>query len=99
ADTYKIILSITTHLKPNDDYFFNMDLKDNKFTSDYLNASYYDENEVKKMDKRYNLFENKYSKNYIMSDFIRLNEIKIMKLIRKFLTKDDLKEIEHHEKQ
>ena len=99
ADTYKIILSITTHLKPNDDYIFNMDLKDNKITSEYLKESYYDDKEVKKMDKGYYLFENNYSKNYIMSDFIGLNEIKIMKLIREFLAKDDLTELEHHEKQ
>ena len=67
-DTLLTILSITSTMPENETYIYNMDLKDNKSTSIYLNENYFDEREIKKQDKGFYLFENNFSKNYIRSE-------------------------------
>lgn len=97
-DTLDIILSIES--RTDEPYLYNMQLKDNKENSTYLNEKYFDDNHIKKIDKGTYLFENNFSKNYITSDFYELNRLKINKLIREFLRTDDQqKEIESKEKQ
>lgn len=97
-DTLKIILSIESNIQ--ELYIYNMQLKDNKDDSTYLNESYFDDNHIKKIDKGYYKFENNFSKNYITTDFHELNRLKINKLIREFLKSDDEKmEMESKEKQ
>lgn len=97
-DTLRIILSIESRI--DEPYQYNMQLKDNKKESIYLNETYFDENHVKKIDNGAYLFENNFSKNYITTDFFDLNELKINKLIREFLRDDnDQVEMENKEKQ
>lgn len=97
-DTLDIILSVESRI--NEPYQYNMQLKDNREDSVYLNESYFDDNHIKKIDKGAYLFENNFSKNYITSDFYDLNRLKINKLIREFLRSDnDQQEIEYKEKQ
>ena len=97
-DEMMIILSITSSI--DDEYQYNMYLKDNKETSKYLNEKYFDDKEIKKIDKGAYLFENNFSKNYITSHMYNINHLKIMKIIREDMR--DMKpsdEFENKEKQ
>lgn len=85
-DSFEIVLSIKKTI-PNE-YDYNLKLKDNTSTSVYLSPKYFDEDEIKKIDKGAYLFENNYSKDYITNDFHELNTLKILKLIREFLHSD-----------
>ena len=85
-DSFEIVLSIKKTI-PND-YDYNLKLKDNTSTSIYLSPKYFDEDEIKKIDRGAYLFENNYSKDYITNDFHELNNLKILKLIREFLHND-----------
>ena len=97
-DTLKTILSIESRI--DEPYLYNMQLKDNKEHSTYLNEKYFDDDHIKRIDKGDYLFENNFSKDYITSDFNGLNRLKINKIIREFLRDDDEnKEIESKEKQ
>jgi len=97
-DTLDVILSIESRI--DEAYQYNMQLKDNKEDSIYLNEKYFDDKHIKKIDKGDYLFENNFSKNYITSDFYDLNRLKINKLILEFLrTDNEQKEIESKEKQ
>jgi len=97
-DSLDVILSIESRI--DEPYQYNMQLKDNKENSIYLNQTYFDDDHIKKIDRGVYLFENNFSKNYITSDFYGLNRLKINKLIREFLrTDDEEKEIEYKEKQ
>src|SRR5690625_3416643 len=97
-DTLTIILSIESRI--DEPYLYNMQLKDNKEHSIYLNESYFGDKHIKKIDRGAYLFENNFSKNYITTDFHELNRLKINKIIREFLRNDDeKKEIESKEKQ
>ena len=97
-DTLHIILSIQSSIT--DPYLYNMQLKDNKEHSTYLNESYFDDDHIKKIDKGAYKFENNFSKNYITTDFLDLNRLKINKIIREFLRNDNEHlEIESKEKQ
>lgn len=97
-DDYTIILSIKSNVQ--EPYQYNLQLKDNKEQSEYLNEKYFDEKHIKKIDKGMYLFDNNYSKNYITNDFHGLNKLKINKIIREFLRHDnDQLEQESKEKQ
>ena len=97
-DTLDVILSIESRIE--EPYSYNMQLKDNRPDSTYLNQSYFDDNHIKKIDKGAYLFDNNFSRNYITSDFYDLNRLKINKIIRECLIHDDQeKEIESKEKQ
>ena len=97
-DTLHVILSIESFIEH--DYQYNMQLKDNKEGSIYLNETYFDEDHIKRLDRGDYLFENNFSKNYITTDFQGLNELKINKIIREQLRKDDpTKEYLRKEKQ
>lgn len=97
-DTFDNILSIESNIQ--EDYHYNMQLKDNTEKSIYLNERYFDDDHIKKIDRGYYLFENNYSKNYITSDFYELNRLRINKLIREFLKYEtEQTEIESKEKQ
>lgn len=97
-NTLDVILAIESRIT--DPYNYNMQLKDNKELSTYLNEKYFDDDHIKKIDKGAYLFENNFSKNYITSDFHDLNRLKINKIIREFLRLDDEKlEFESKEKQ
>src|SRR5699024_10318312 len=97
-DSLHVILSIESRI--NEPYIYNLQLKDNKEDSIYLNQSYFDDDHIKKIDKGVYLFENNFSKNYITSDFYELNRLKINKLIREYLrTDNETLEIEAKEKQ
>lgn len=97
-DTLKIILSIESFIT--DPYLYNMQLKDNKEHSTYLNPNYFDDNHIKKIDKGIYKFENNFSRNYITTDFHDLNRLRINKIIREYLRKDNEQlEIESKEKQ
>lgn len=97
-DTLDIILSIESRIS--ESYQYNLELKDNRPNSIYLNQTYFDDSHIKKIDKGVYLFDNNFSKNYITSDFYDLNRLKINKLIREFLRNDnEEKEIEFKEKQ
>lgn len=97
-DTLDIILSIESNIQ--EKYLYNIQLKDNKEHSTYLNESYFDDKHIKKIDRNMYKFENNFSKNYITTDFFDLNRLKINKIIREFLRNDnEEKEIESKEKQ
>lgn len=97
-DTLVTILSIVP--TAGDPYLYNMQLKDNKEHSVYLNESYFNDNHIKKIDRGFYLFDNNFSKNYITTDFHDLNRLKINKIIREFLRHDnEHKEMESKEKQ
>lgn len=85
-NSLKIILSIESRIE--NDYNYNMLLKDNKETSTYLTPIYYDDNHIKKINKGTYLFENNFSKNYITTDFVGLNRLKLNKIIREQLALD-----------
>ena len=95
-DTLDIILGIESRIE--DNYHYNMQLKDNKEESTYLNESYYDDNHIKKIDQGNYLFDNNYSKNIITTDFHDLNRLKINKLIREFLRHDN-EQVENESKE
>lgn len=82
-DTFEIVLSIKKTI--NQDYDYNLKLKDNTSTSIYLNLNYFDDDQIKKIDRGAYLFENNYSKDYVTNDFHELNTLKIFKLIREYL--------------
>ena len=86
-DTLDIILSIESNI--HEDYHYNLQLKDNRKDSIYLNEKYFDDDHIKKIDRGVYLFENNYSKNTITSDFNELNHLKINKIIREFLRNDN----------
>src|SRR5699024_12321099 len=65
-DSLNIILSIQSSIT--EPYLYNMQLKDNKEHSTYLNESYFDDDHIKKIDKGAYKFENNFSKNYITTD-------------------------------
>ena len=97
-DTLKIILSIENQIES--DYSYNLQLKDNQSQSTFLNERYFDENQIRKIDKGFYLFENNYSKNTITSDFYELNQLKINKIIREVLKDEtDQTELESKENQ
>lgn len=97
-DDLTIILSIQSSI--NEDYQYNMQLKDNREDSIYLKDNYFDENHIKKIDDGVYRFDNKYSKDYITSDFHELNRLKINKIIKEYLRHDSEQvEIENKEKQ
>ena len=97
-NTLDIILSIESFIEG--EYHYNLQLKDNRENSIYLNESYFDERHVRRIDKGQYLFENNFSKNYITSDFGELNYLKINKIIREFLRSDsEQMEQESKEKQ
>src|SRR5699024_4391091 len=92
------ILSIESFVT--DPYIYNMQLKDNKEHSTYLNERYFSDDHIKKIDRGSYLFENNFSKNYITTDFYDLNRLKINKILRELLKEDnEKKEIEFKEKQ
>lgn len=95
-DTLDIILSIESFIE--EDYDYNLLLKDNQSDSIYLKESYFNESHIKRIDKGAYLFENNFSKNYITTDFGSLNHLKIHKLIREQLKEDD-KEVEQESKE
>lgn len=90
-DSLEIILSIQSTLEEDEEYQYNLLLKDNKKESTYLNEKYFDDNHIKKIDKGAYLFENNFSKNYITTDYHDLNRLKIHKIIREFLITDSEK--------
>ena len=93
------ILSIETTITK-DHYDYNQQLKDNTVSSIYLNESYYNENNIKKYDHGFYLFENNFSKNTITSENNNLNWIRINKIIREYMRKDNQQnEIESKEQQ
>src|SRR5699024_436896 len=98
ADTLTTILSVEHTIDST--YQYNLLLKDNRETSQFLNEKYFDEKHVKRIDRGDYLFNNKFSKDYITSDFNGLNELRINKLIRETLRKDnDSVEVLSKEKQ
>lgn len=97
-DTLDIILSVESRIDGK--YQYNMQLKDNRDDSTYLNDSYFDIDHIKKIDRGAYLFDNNFSKNFITGDFYDLNTLKINKLIREVLRTDNLQtEIESKEQQ
>ena len=98
ADTLTTILSVEHTIDGT--YQYNLLLKDNRETSQFLNDKYFDEKHFKRIDRGDYLFNNKFSKDYITSDFNGLNELRINKLIRETLRKDnDSVEVLSKEKQ
>ena len=87
ADTLSTILSVEHTIDGT--YQYNLLLKDNRETSQFLNEKYFDEKHIKRIDRGDYLFNNKFSKDYITSDFNGLNELRINKLIRETLRKDN----------
>lgn len=97
-DTLRTILSIESRIE--EKYSYNMQLKDNKDDSIYLNEKYYNEKHIKKLDRGFYLFENNFSKNAITTDYPNLSSLNILKIIRETLIHDDEnKERESKEKQ
>lgn len=97
-DTLKVILSITS-VCPDDYYIYNLELKDNTSDSTYLKETYFDENQYKRIDNGYYLFDNNYSRNLIATEYPMLNMLKIHKLINEFILTDTKTELEHKEQQ
>lgn len=98
-DLRYIILSIESRID-DQEYQYNMLLKDNKESSTYLKEKYFTENHIKKIDKGMYLFDNKYSKDYITSDFHELNMLNIPKLIKETMkTENEYTERENKENQ
>ena len=97
-DVKVIILAIESRIETN--YQYNMQLKDNRSDSIFLNDSYFSEDHIKKIDRGYYLFDNNFSKNFITGDFYELNHLKINKIIREVLkTDDEQTEVESKERQ
>ena len=87
ADTLNTILSVEHSIDGT--YQYNLLLKDNRETSQFLNEKYFDEKHIKRIDRGDYLFNNKFSKDYITSDFNGMNMLRINKLIRETLRKDN----------
>ena len=87
ADSLTVILSIESNVK--EPYEYNLKLKDNRETSQYLNEKYFDERHIKRIDRGDYLFDNKFSKDYITSDFNGLNELRLNRIIMETLRKDN----------
>lgn len=87
ADTLNTIISVEHSIDGT--YQYNLLLKDNRESSQFLNGKYFDENHIKRIDRGDYLFDNKFSKDFITSDFNGLNELRINKLIRETLRKDN----------
>src|SRR5699024_7368641 len=70
-DLKVIILSVESRIQVSHDdsfklnYQYNMQLKDNRADSIFLNDSYFSEDHIKKIDRGYYLFDNNFSKNFI----------------------------------
>ena len=97
-DVKVIILAIESRIETN--YQYNMQLKDNRSDSIFLNDTYFSEDHIKKIDRGYYLFENNFSKNFITGDFYELNHLKVNKIIREVLkTDDEQTELESKERQ
>src|SRR5699024_10960701 len=97
-DVKVIILAIESRIETN--YQYNMQLKDNRSDSIFLNDSYFSEDHIKKIDRDEYLFDNKFSKNVITGDFYGLHHVKINKTIREVLkTDNDQTEVESKERQ
>ena len=88
--TKKIILSILGYAE---DYDFNLLIVDNKETSVFLKDTFYNDNEIKKHNKGYYLYDNAYSKEFFLSNYnyMRLN---IRKVIKYYLTNAEQEEKE-----
>ena len=82
-DNFTIILNIVNFT--DEEYQYNLLLKDNKATSIYLNESYFSDKQIRKIDKGAYLFENNFSKEYITSEYSQINRLKINKIIKEFL--------------
>src|SRR5699024_3431517 len=92
-DVKVIILAIESRIETN--YQYNMQLKDNRSDSIFLNDTYFSEDHIKKIDRGYYLFENNFSKNLMTCEFYEMNHLKINKNIREVLkTNDDQTELE-----
>lgn len=78
--TLQCILSISIN---ENNYSYNLELKDNKDDSIYLTKKYFKERFYKKYINNEFLFKNEYSKNYILNDFTisTLNIYKLLKTI------------------
>src|SRR5699024_5511635 len=87
ADTLTTILSVEHTIDGT--YQYNLLLKDNRETSQFLNDKYLDEKHIKRIDRGYYLFNKKIAKDYITSDFNGMNELRINKIIRETLRKDN----------
>lgn len=97
-ETFTTILSIEKRIE--ESYQYNLQLKDNKADSIFLNERYFNERHIRKIDKGAYLFDNNYSKNYITNDFHQLNMLKINKLIRESLRNETVtSDTENKEKQ
>ena len=82
-------------------YQFNMELKDNKSDSKYLDRDkYFNDRHIKKIDQGAYLFENTFSKNNITSETYELNTLRINKLVRETMRNEtEETETENKEKQ
>ena len=63
-------------------YNFNIQAKDNKKTSTYLDDKYYNANHVKKYEKNFYKFANAYSKDYIFSQLNNILTLDIVRVIK-----------------
>lgn len=96
-DTFKCILAIVHSA---DNYQFNLVLKDNKDDSIYLKETYFDERQIRKINRGRYLYENMFSKDYIITDFNGLQYLKIDKLIRQYdITLEKVNPVDIKEKQ
>lgn len=82
-DNFTIILNIVNFT--DEEYQYNLLLKDNKATSIYLNENYFSDKQIRKIDKGAYLFENNFSKEYITSEYSQINRLKIDKIVKEFL--------------
>src|SRR5699024_9370859 len=97
-DVKVIILAIESRIETN--YQYNMQLKDNRSDSIFLNDTYFSEDHIKKIYKGYYLIEYNLYKYFITSNFYELNHLKINKIIREVLkTDDEQTELESKERQ
>src|SRR5699024_4113103 len=83
-DLKVIILSVESRIQVSHDDSFKLNYQDN----------------IKKIDRGYYLFDNNFSKNFITGDFYELNHLKINKIIREVLkTDDEQTEVDSKERQ
>lgn len=96
-DDLLIVLSVESRIDTDDDYAYNMNLRDNKENSTYLSEKYFSERHVKRIVRGNYLFANYFSKNRITSIYPDLN---INKIIKEYLKQEKpTDEIENKEKQ
>lgn len=81
------ILSIESDIN-DEDYHYNLLLKDNRKNSIFLSEKYFSDNHIKRINKGAYLFDNNYSKNQITTDFQGLDTLRLNKIMREFLRKD-----------